>query len=775
MWSKTLFFVAGVFICQQLLVLPPWPVLAVLSVFLLHVAVFRGCRSRAVGAFLCVCGGVVWAGIYGHLQTHNQLPASLIKRDLQVQGHITDIPERTADGWRFVFRTKQARFGGESVVLPDKIRLSWFNTDATLRAGQLWAFTVRLKPPAGLKNEGLFDYERWLFRHGIGATGYVSGHTLLLPLNDSAACCRLAQIRQFITDRLARYGDSDAVAVMRAITVGDKSGVSDSLWVALRKTGLNHLMAISGLHVSIVAMLFYYLSGRLWRLSSVLCSLLPAVQFQALTAIAAAFMYAGLAGFSLPTQRAFIMLLVLLGGRVMLKNMPAGSQFAAAIVCVLLYDPPAVLDAGFWLSFMAVAAIWFSTRGYARLSSFQALYRIQIAISLILLPLTLLFFAQVSLAGPLLNLLAVPLFSLTVIPASLLLVMLESTGLAEAQVIFLTQGFLQLLGIFLDYLKQLATADYAAVAFKGNTFELAVVFTTAVLILFLPVKRFAVPLAIVFLVLVLSREGSSQANTQLRITLLDVGQGLSVLVSFQQKHLLYDLGPRYRNGKSATASVVLPYLQYRNIDRLEHLVISHSDADHAGSPQAFLGQIEVAQVYLGEPHTLAGKLQTERCHAPHSWHWQDIHFEFLNPEQMTANNNNNSCVLRISRGDFSLLLTGDIEKPLENQLLKSDRQSLRALAVVIPHHGSRSSSSRQFIKAVSPGLVLNSSGFLNRYHFPDKGVEARWQENDAIFLDTATSGAIDLYIDSSGAVVKIQKQLEQQRRYWSWDRSQVDW
>ena len=509
-----------------------------------------------------------------------------------------------------------------------------------------------------------------------------------------------------------------------------------------------------------------------WRCSAFLCNRIPARKVQWTSGLLAAFVYAGLAGFAIPTQRALVMLAVLFASRLLEKNLPADSQLAVAVVAVLLWDPLAVISPGFWLSFMAVAAILTGSRGYRKAGYLSSVLRMQLSISLVLMPVLVLFFGQVSLIAPLFNLLVIPVFSLFVVPLTMILAVFQFANSSWAE--WLTQHFINLLAQLLELIAWFSHIEYASTHLPGNRMVLFVVCVTAVLIWLLPVKKISGMLAISFL-LVFVLNVRADEDEQLRITLLDVGQGLSVLLTYKKQNLLYDLGPRYRNSGSATENIVLPYLKYRGIGQLDTLVISHSDADHAGDTKLFTERFRTEHLYLGEKQTLPDIQGSKRCEYPDAWSWQNIHFEFINPSGQTANNNNNSCVLRVSRGQFSLLLTGDIEKQVERQLLSEHPDKLNSTMIVIPHHGSQSSSSERFTQAVAPEVVLNSSGFVNRYHFPVAKVEARWKNQAEIFLDTSLDGAVDIWLDEAGEIQQIKQQASEQARYWRWDRHSLVW
>lgn len=782
MWIYTLSFLLGCGLCLQSAYLPAWQPLVMLftaaglGLYLLQKRSRLFCRYPVFlfGALLSSLAGMLTVLFAESGYPDRQLSTELIGRDVIVTGVITGMPAKKDDDWRFDFIVRSAMLEGQVVKLPPKLRLAWYDRQtgqqSPLNPGQVWRFTLRLKPIAATLNEGLFDYEAWLYRQQIGARGYVRQAHGSSRLDDFCLQCAVDRLRYELSASLSRFDPGPGLAVFRAISLGDRSGFDETLWQIMQSNGVNHLVAISGLHVTIVALLFYVIAGRLWRRSASLCRLIPAVQVQLLGGFFAALLYAMLAGFSVPTQRALIMLSVLFMGRLLLQSPGWSLQLQVAAIAVVLWDPLALLDAGMWLSFTAVIALILASRGYLSGKGMQSVLRTQWFVGLALVPASAFFFGRVSLISLPVNLMAIPLFSLFFIPAGLLLV-----ALAPLQVEWLDAGirlYLFLLDSVIDAFSWSAALDWSAYTFTGDRSRLLMLLICVILLALLPVRFMRWISVCAFLLIVTVEPPGLRADNQLRITLLDVGQGLSVLVTLGDRAMLYDLGPRFRNGSSATRRIVLPTLQYRGIHQLDTLVISHSDSDHAGDYQMLLAAIDVRQVFLGETDNLPANQSWQRCARPGRWYWQDVEFRFLNQAVRLPGNNNNSCVLRISRKDFSLLLTGDIERKVEEQLINAEDIELASTAVVIPHHGSRSSSSGSFVEAVDADFVLNASGFLNRWHFPDKSVRARWRQNGALFLDTAMLGGIDLYVDESGKLTEIQRQTALQRRYWRWPREQ---
>lgn len=782
MWINTVLFAAGVLACQQLQVLPHlyWSIIILLLILFMLPLALQG-SDRWGLAFLLFGLGFSWAVVYGHWKLADRLEPELIRQPLVLTGSIVELPRHENKNWRFVFEPDSARLEGETVSVPSRIRLGWYKTDTQLSSAQRWQLQVKLKPATGLQNPGLFDFERWLFQRGIGARGYVvtsKNNRLLDHLMGHSVFDRL---REHIRQSLTSYSEyPDAVALVLALTVGDKSYISPGSWETFRVLGINHLVAISGLHVGMIVLLTYWMAGRLWRLSVRVCEWIPAPLIQAVAGVVAAFLYAGMAGFSLPTQRAMVMISVVLLAKIFLVNLQPFRQLAIAVFVVLLWDPLAIIAPGFWLSFMAVTAIFMSigdqsdrrekpdknTKIQDWLVKVRQLVVMQWSITLLLLPFSLLFFNQVSVVSPLANLLLIPVFSFFIVPLSLLLTLLNQLdhGLVES----LFRQYLDVVEWLLLFLEQLAVYDW----FVFQTAEISL-YRFAMLLLpvfvwYLGNFRFRKFLAIVILVAALFFPQAKRAENLLFVTVLDIGQGTSVLLEAAGKILLYDLGPRYGNGNSATLSVVVPFLKNRGIKSIDMLVISHSDSDHAGDLPGFLGEIHVEKLVAGE--RLEVFRQHDLCRSGQKWKWQQTVFEFLSPDRHPAKDNNASCVLRVEHGENHLLLTGDMEKTVERRLLKGDWQKLEAEVVLVPHHGSKSSSTPEFVKAVDARYVINTSGYLNRYGFPKEIVKNRWLKNGAEFLNTGELGALELIIGTRVNGISFQTFRQKYAKYWHWER-----
>jgi competence protein ComEC len=720
--------------------------------------------SRKLAPALALILGFCWALMMAHGRMSDRLAPELEGTDIEVVGVVASLPAFEERSVRFELEPERA-----AVRLPRKILLAWYRNPgaedeaavlaAPLHPGERWRFSVRLRRPHGAFNPHGFDYEAWLLERGIGATGYVRGRTqpLLLGVRGNFSDL-IEKTRERIRDRFKRVlGETPASGVLAALAVGDQRAITAEEWRLFNRTGVTHLMSISGLHVTLVSGLVAWLAAALWRRSQALALRLPARKAAAAAAIVAALGYALIAGFAVPAQRTFWMVavvaLALWSGRI---AAPART-LALALAVVLAFDPWAVLQAGFWLSFGAVALIfWVSDQDQNPLH--QAL-RVQWAITLGLAPAALFLFAQVSLAGPLANAVAIPLVSCVVTPLALAAAVLPWDGLLAAAS-WLTEWLL----LFLEWCAALPVALWqqhapplwaTLAALAGVAWLLAprgLPWRGAGLAQMLPAIALPPP---------------APAPGEAWITTLDVGQGLAVLVRTASRALLYDAGPAFGASDSGER-VVAPLLRAQGIEELAAMVVSHNDMDHAGGASSVLENFEVGMVLssLAPAHPLLAMAPfSRRCAAGERWNWDGVAFAILHPEDLQEKKANNlSCVLKVSAGGRSMLLTGDIERLAESGILARDRAALQSEVLLVPHHGSRTSSSAEFLAAVRPAFAVLPVGYRNRFGHPHAAVLERYAVLQALIYRTDRDGAVTVRLSGQGVRVEGERRLR--RRYW---------
>jgi len=720
-------------------------------------------RFAAVPAFVI---GFLWAAAMAHVRMADWLAPELEGRDLEVVGVVSSLPAIGERAVRFEFEVESAAGVGR---LPKKLLLAWHRSPwaeegaalaaQTVHPGERWLFTVRLRRPHGHVNPYGFDYEAWLLERGVGATGYVrlKGEQRRLGSRNSFFD-RVEKARESVRDRFhAQLGATPAAGILAALAVGDQRAISAEEWRLFNRTGVTHLMSISGLHVTLVSGLAAWLVAFGWRRVPEATLRLPARKAAAAAAIAAALGYTLLAGFAVPAQRTFYMVsvvaLALWCGRI-------ASPFrtlALALAVVVAADPWAPLAPGLWLSFGAVALIFYVASQGSRLAQWG---RMQWAITIGLAPAALLLFGQVSVAGPLANAVAIPVISVVVTPLALAAVVLPIEMLLQTAA-WLVEWLLR----FLEWCAALPGALWqqhvppvwaALLAIAGATWMLAprgVPWRAGGLALMAPAFSLAPP---------------SPAAGEAWITALDVGQGLAVLVRTASRALLYDAGPAFGPEADSGGRIVAPLLRGAGIHSLDMLVVSHEDIDHLGGALTVLETVEVQALASSLPrgHSLNSLVAApRRCTAGSRWQWDGVHFEFLHPQPgwESARRNNQSCVLRVAAGGASMLLTGDIERAAED-LLRKEPASLRSDILLVPHHGSRTSSSEEFISAVAPRWAVVPAGYRNRFGHPARDVLERYERARVRVLRTDLDGAVTVLLKKE--LLEVSAERTRAPRYW---------
>lgn len=777
MYWAILGFAVGVWACQQLAGLPATSHLGLLAALLVPLAAWawRGPRGRVLAlagvALLC---GFAWAAWRAELRAAEQLAASLEGQDVVVSGYIADLPDKGERGQRFLF-VADVRPAG----VPPRLLLNWYgrldddedgadspsSAMPRLRAGERWRLTVRLHRPHGNFNPHGFDYEAWLFERGIRAVGYVrpKGERRRLEVVDVGFMPHLQHARQVLRERFARALPDGAYAgVLSALAVGDQAAITDAQWRLFRETGVTHLMSISGLHVTLFATLVGGLCGWAWRRAPWLCLRWPAQHAAILAGLAAAFLYTLLAGFGVPAQRTLYMLAA--AALAMLTRRDAGilRSLSLALLLVLLIDPWAVLAAGFWLSFGAVACLALAAGGaFAGAGWLRAWLGAQWAILLLSVPMLLGIFQQFSLVSPLANALAIPLVSAVITPLAILFALCPLPSLAEFAHWLLT-------GLMwgLDWLASLPISTWQQAAPPGWLVALAVLLAGWALLPRGTPGRLA---ALAVLPPLLMWTPLRPVEGAFRLVAVDVGQGLALHVQTRTHDLLYDAGPAWGSPPADSGErVLIPYLRAMGVPRLDMLVVSHADIDHAGGAVSLLTGWPVQALRdslpSGHPAHASGAAY-QPCVAGEGWEWDGVRFEFLHPDAdfRSRRDNDMSCVLRVSSIHGAALLTGDIERMAEEALLSRVPAALRADVIVAPHHGSNSSSHADFIAAVAPRVVVFTSGYRNRFGHPHAEVQARYTAAGATAYRSDRDGAVTIDFDQAGWRIETARH---RARYW---------
>ncbi|WP_126445541.1 DNA internalization-related competence protein ComEC/Rec2 [Sulfuricystis multivorans] len=749
---RVLAFALGVWLLQQCAVLPAPSLLAALG---LGGAALLVSRRPGLTVFGAVLLGITWAGAFAHWRMNDELPTQWEGRDIEITGIVAGLPQGFERGVRFVFAAQAA-----NAPVPSKLLLSWYGhlderqeeedeeaggALSLPHAGERWRLVVRLKRPHGNLNPHGLDYEGWLFERGIRATGYVRKSDTNQRL--APAGWTIERLREAVRARIQRaLPEAPYAGVLTALAIGDQQSIAPQLWRLFAATGITHLMSISGLHVTMVGGLVAWLVSMLWRRQPRLPLVWPAQKAAALAAFLGALAYALLAGFAVPAQRTLYMLGVVVAALLSGRNLAAQTVLGAALLLVLLLDPWAVLSAGFWLSFGAVALLFFISAG--RLGQRHWLIewlRAQWAITLGLIPLLLALFQQFSLVSPFANALAIPLVSLAVTPLALLG---SLPGFDWA--LQLAHLLLVPLMDFLQWLAGLPGALWQQHAPPAWAVPVAVVGAVWLLLPRGFPARWAG--AVLFLPLFALRpERPAPGEFMLRV--LDVGQGQAVHVQTATHDLLFDVGPAFNAQSDAGSRIVVPYLRAIGVARLDRLIVSHADRDHAGGADSLLAALPVATV-------------ERRCVDGQGWEWDGIRFRVLHPQAADYDgprpSNALSCALKIESPHGSALIPGDLEGRAEAEFLARHRDAAHADILVAPHHGGKKTSSPAFVAAVAARDVIFPVGYRNRFGHPYPSVLARYA--DANIHRTDRDGAVTFQIGAGGTAYANER--EASRRYW---------
>ncbi len=766
-------FCFGIWLLQQQAALPPvrwlW-LLPLLSAVLLlpkfpH-AVSETLRRLGI-ALLCAALGFAWAAWRADLRLADRLPEHWQGVDLTVVGVVSDLPQTDARGERFVLDVERVVTPGAPKLQRIQVARYWPRQAAhnpTVHAGERWQFTVRLKRPYGTHNPHGFDLEAWMLERGIAASGYVREQPLPQRLNARAATptAWISATRDAVRERIAFTLMGDAYAgVIAALVIGDQRSILNDQWRAFTRTGVNHLLSISGLHVTMIAALAGWLVAWGWRRWPRAAERLPARQAGLLAAVLAAIAYAMLAGFQVPAQRTLFMLGVLALAFWSRREPRPFSALTWALFIVLLIDPWAVLSAGFWLSFGAIAAILWATFGRVALpDKLRGWVTVQAAVTLALAPALLLLFQQVSLISPLANAIAIPVVSWLITPLALLGVLVPPLWHAAA-------WLMEWLGQGLIWASTLPWAVASRPAPEWGSMLLAVTGTVWLLLpRGFPLRTLG---GLLWLPLVFPMRPGVAPNS-FQADVIDVGQGTAILIRTANRTLLYDTGPAFADS-DAGERIIVPYLRASGIGELSGVIVSHDDNDHSGGLKSVLRDIPTGWLLHGLPATsplLKIAPSPQHCYRGQHWQWNGVRFEILNPPpsayaESNRRDNDYSCVLKVSLGKQSLLITGDAERRGELELLESGAD-VAATVLVAGHHGSRTSSMAEFIVQVQPRVSVFTVGYRNRFNHPNPQVVARYREIDSRILRSDTGGHINLKF--GGAEVAATEYYPSHRRYW---------
>ena len=760
-------------------------------------------RARLVTA-AAACASTVAAVLVGffyaawraEVRLADELPPAWEERDVSIAGIVDDLPQQFETGVRFAFAVVHIDTPGARV--PSRLSLAWFaprvdrergpasgaeaSAVPSVHAGECWSLTVRLKRPHGNVNPDGFDLEAWLLEHDLRATGYVREAPGNLRRCTFAGhfSDHVQRTRENIRARIsAALPAAPYAGVLTALTIGDQRAIPESQWSVFNRTGVTHLVSISGLHVTVFASLAGLCAFAALRRMTRLTSHVPARKLAAVIGAIFAFGYVLLAGAEVPAVRTLLMLLVAAVGLCFGRPGTAVLVWLWSLAVVVAWDPWASFAPGFWLSFGAVGLLLYAGSGRLRVETPKTLRhrclamlresaRAQWVVTIGLVPGTLALFQQVSLVSALANAVAIPVITLGVVPLALLPIVVPIDAPWR-----LAHAVLEWLMHYLEWAAALPAATWASHEPRPWTVAVAI---GGVAWLMAPRGMPGRALGCILLCPLALVTPPSVPDNGVRVVVLDVGQGLAVFVATAHHALLYDTGPRVNDTVDAGGRIILPFLRAAGIRRLDVLVISHADSDHAGGAASILEGVPVARMASSLPanHALITRArvhgQSIRCIEGASWTWDGVLFTMLHPtrrdyDDAARKSNDLSCVLKVDAMGGSVLLTGDIEAPSEQALLQRDRRVVRADVLVVPHHGSRTSSTTEFLDAVAPKVAIIAAGYRNRFGHPRAEVLARYRERGASRPRTDLQGAITVSIPPDGDVATYAER-ERRRRYW---------
>jgi competence protein ComEC len=790
-----LVFAIGVALLQQQAVLPAiawaWALLpgaACAFLILRSRSVIMTVFGRILLAGVLLGAGFLWAAAFAQWRLDDALPHEWEGQDIQLIGVVADLPQVSQAHVRFAFDVEQVLT--EGAVVPAHISLSWYiergkrsiaeAAPPPIRAGERWQITTRLKRPHGTINPHGFDFEQWTLERNIRANGYVrqnDGNKRLAEVVNRPVY-QIERLRQQVREHFWQVLPGHLyTGVLVALAVGDQRAIPTDQWKIFTRTGINHLMSISGLHVTMVSGLVFAFIFWLWRRSHYLTLWLPARKAAAVGGLIAALGYALLAGFAIPAQRTVYMLAVVAIALWLGRATSVTGVLSWALLTVVVLDPWSVLSPGFWLSFGAMAIIMLVSAGrIGRTHWLIGWARVQWAITLSLIPLLLAMFQQISLVSPFANAIAIPLVSLVVVPLTLLatvplldFMLIPAHGLLSAGM----EVMLWMSDLPEAVWSQHAPPAWAVIAGMGGILWLMLPgglgwglgprLTTG-----FPARWLGVVALLPIFLAVPPQPGPEE----LWLTVLDVGQGLAVVARTQNHALLYDTGPGFSSEADSGSRTIVPFLRAEGVKHLDAMIVTHADSDHSGGALSVLQAVPVEWLIssLSKDHPIQLAAPHKRqCHAGQSWQWDGVRFDILHPSNRSygdrkVKTNALSCVLKITTSHGSVLLPADIEKTSEYQLLAQESISLPSTVLVAPHHGSKTSSSDEFVRRVNPRLVIFTVGHRNRFGHPKDEVVERYQTLGSRLLRSDAHGAVLLRFADQTVAVETGRTLRQ--RYW---------
>lgn len=708
--------------------------------------------------------GFIWASISGYAYIHWQFPSQFNQQNLVVEGVIDSIvPSNIHDSDTVYINFVADKLGKSSVIYSPKLRLSWFGANKTLQQGQRWRLFVKLKSAVGLANREGFNYQKWLASKNLVATGYVKDS----PSN--------TLLKNEVSNRQALINDLDSYELMhekwiKALMYGDRSGLETPDWQLLQNTGTAHLFAISGMHLGIVLAAMLWLGKGLVIIRSVNGS---AWQYNVKPlnvcfAVAVCCYYAYLAGFQVPVMRALLGAILFCSLLMLQRYWRMQASLLVLLSLFIILFPYAHLGISFWFSFIAVGLIWFYSWRWPmamHASRIQVLLygiKLQCFLSFATMPMIAFGFGAIPLTSMFANIVAIPVVTLLLVPLCLISALMQSVSLPITAMLHVLDNIFEVTLIGLAYFNQFPVLKVADLWIINSHAALALLLSLSVLLAmpgFLQRKVLVFMHLVALIIVAFIHFKREQASTW-QLYVFDIGQGSAMVIEANQKYIIYDTGASFRGSFSMAESVLLPFFESKKMPTIDHMILSHLDIDHAGGQHFLNSRLHISRMMS----------PADYCNVGNNFRWQGIQFTILWPETpQSGDENAHSCVIKIDDGIHSVLFSGDIEHKTEKALIEkysaSNSQGLKANILIVPHHGSKSSSSLAFIKAVQPEYAVVSSGYQNRWEFPAAQVVKRYQKQGVTLFNTGNDGQIT-FVMSPDNISISRYRIDEYRRWY---------
>jgi|LSQX01.3.fsa_nt_gb competence protein ComEC len=816
--------IAGVVSLQQLTVLPSLSDLLLLQlfcvggIFCFHYFNITRLRFKTCLRFVFCCLLAYLLGMtYATWRGENRLIDQLsLQHDDKVSRLVVEVSDLVNYGDDYLQFDARVLASKPNSGIPTHIRVRWsFGGFASpykkppplsepmpeIKPGEIWEFSALLRRPYGSFNPGQSNILTYRFANNHRAIAQIKGQPIrIAERGDWTWSIQVARLRHAIRAQLNPHlSDKRYGSVMIALVMGDQAAISQEDWVLFNRSGLTHLVSISGTHITMLSSLASLLSFLLWRrcgfAGKLFADRIAAQRWASVVGILVAFLYCNIAGWGVPAQRSFFMLLIFFANYALGLQWSIHMVLTVAALVVLLLDPWAVLSIGFWLSFGAMLVLIMLLKEVSKaeglknklIFGIRSWAKAQFAVFVGLAPLLALLFNQVSLISPIANAYAIFFIGTVVTPGSLLLALSSQFDSLAYFTDFLAKVVHYVLLLSLELTAKLAAWRYALLDIRSLSIWAVVLSLFAIFNLFIAkFSRWTVFSLLWLLPIFMGVSAKQQLKDgEWQLTALDVGQGSAILIKTRDHNLLFDVGPRVSYDNEASNKVIIPVLRALGIAYLDYVVVSHSDLDHVGGFSELISQIPVGQVvssfrldsWLSKEESifakdytpLTPKLKAEACMAGVQFELDGVSFSFIWPHAedilplAAKSKNEESCVLLVQGRHHQLLLTGDIDQSVENQLLRS--MSLPKVdVVVVAHHGSKTSSSKAFINQVEAKIAIAQAGHYNRYRHPDIEVSERWRAAGSSFYDTVSDGAVSVHSTAFGLLQRSEK--AQKKRYW---------